>query len=183
MIRKMAESVMQPVTYHRIAAVVSSSGYKIKPDTVSEYCQYLADSFLMFSIENFAAKLQEKVSVKKYYFSDNGFISLFVTDAETLLLENLVAITLRKKYPDELAYFSTNIEVDFYLPEHKISYQVAYSIRDSATREREVRALMRINSYIPQNQMLIITYDEEDTIETDGCTIHVAPVWKWVMGV
>ncbi len=67
MIRKMAESVMQPVTYNRISTIVSAAGYKIKPDTVSEYCQYMTETFLLFPIENFAAKLQEKVSVKKYY--------------------------------------------------------------------------------------------------------------------
>ncbi len=182
LIRKMAESVMQPVTYNRIAAIVSAAGFKIKSETAAEYCQYLTDSYLMFAIENYASKLQDKVSVKKYYFCDNGFISLFVTDADTLLLENFVAITLRKKYPDELMYFNSNVEVDFYLPEQKISYQVSYSIKDPQTREREVRALVRLNNYIPQNQMFIITKDEEEIIEVDGSIIYVVPVWKWVLG-
>ena len=183
LIRKMAESVMQPVTNNRIAAIVSAAGFKIKPDTVSEYCQYLVDSYLMFPIENFAAKLQDKVSVKKYYFSDNGFISLMVTDADTSLLENLVAITLRKKFPDELMYFNSNVEVDFYLPEQKVSYQVSYSIKDPSTREREVRALVRLNNYIPQNGMYIITKDEEENIDIDGCHISVLPAWKWVLTI
>ncbi|MBR4214237.1 MAG: ATP-binding protein [Bacteroidales bacterium] len=182
LIRKMAESVMQPVTYNRIAAIVSAAGFKIKSETAAEYCQYLTDSYLMFAIENYASKLQDKVSVKKYYFCDNGFISLFVTDADTLLLENFVAITLRIKYPDELMYFNSNVEVDFYLPEQKISYQVSYSIKDPQTREREVRALVRLNNYIPQNQMFIITKDEEEIIEVDGSKIYVVPAWKWVLG-
>ena len=55
--------------------------------------------------------------------------------------------------------------------EQKISYQVSYSIRDSQTREREVRALVRLNNYIPQNQMFIITKDEEETIEIRGNTV------------
>ena len=182
LIRKMAESVMQPVTYNRIAAIVSAAGFKIKSETAAEYCQYLTDSYLMFAIENYASKLQDKVSVKKYYFCDNGFISLLVTDADTSLLENFVAITLRKKYPDELMYFNANVEVDFYLPEQKISYQVSYSIKDPATREREVRALVRLNDYIPQSQMFIITKDDEEIIETDDCKIKVVPAWKWALG-
>ena len=181
MIRKMAESVMQPASYNRIASVVSAAGYKIKSETASEYCQYLTESYLAFPIENFAAKIQEKVSTKKYYFIDNGFINLFVTDGDTLLLENLVAVTLRRKFPGELMYFNSNVEVDFYLPEQKVSYQVSYSIRDAKTREREVRALVRLNNYIPQNQMFIITKDEEETIEDDGCKITVVPVWKWLL--
>ena len=181
MIRKMAESVMQPATHNRIASVVSAAGYKIKPETAAEYCQYLNDSYLTFSIENFAAKLQDKISVRKYYFIDNGFINPFVTDADTLLLENLVAIALRRKFQGELMYFNSNVEVDFYLPDQKIAYQVSYSIKDAATREREVRALIRLNNYIPQNQMFIITYDEEETITTDDCTINVLPIWKWLL--
>lgn len=181
MIRKMAESVMQPASYNRIASVVSAAGYKIKSETASEYCQYLTESYLTFPIENFAAKIQEKVSTKKYYFIDNGFINLFVIDGDTLLLENLVAVTLRRKFPGELMYFKSNVEVDFYLPEQKASYQVSYSIRDAKTREREVRALVRLNNYIPQSQMFIITKDEEETIEDDGCKITVVPVWKWLL--
>ena len=181
MIRKMAESVMQPASYNRIASVVSAAGYKIKSETASEYCQYLTESYLAFPIENFAAKIQEKVSTKKYYFIDNGFINLFVTDGDTLLLENLVAVTLRRKFPSELMYFNSNVEVDFYLPDQKVSYQVSYSIRDAKTREREVRALVRLNNYIPQNQMFIITKDEEETIEDEDCKITVVPIWKWLL--
>ena len=107
--------------------------------------------------------------------------NLFVTDGDTLLLENLVAVTLRRKFPGELMYFKSNVEVDFYLPEQKASYQVSYSIRDAKTREREVRALVRLNNYIPQSQMFIITKDEEETIEDDGCKITVVPVWKWLL--
>lgn len=181
LIRKLADSIMQPVTYNRAASVVTASGYKVKPDTIAEYCGYIQDTWLMFSIENFAAKLSEKASTPKYYFLDNGFISLFVNDADTTLLENLVAITLRKRYPGELTYFSTNIEVDFYLPERKESYQVAYSIQDPQTFERETRALVKLNSFIQQNKMYIITKDDERTLEIDGSKIEVVPIWKWLI--
>ena len=96
-------------------------------------------------------------------------------------MENLVAVTLRKKYPGELMYFSTNVEVDFYLPEQKVSFQVSYSIKDDATYKREVRAMVSLKKYIPQNKMFIITNDEEGIIEEDGCKIHVVPIWKWCL--
>lgn len=31
------------------------------------------------------------------------------------------------------------------------------------------------------DRALIITYDEEETIEKDGITIKVIPVWKWLL--
>jgi len=31
-------------------------------------------------------------------------------------------------------------------------------------------------------QLLIITFDDEEQIEQEGCTIKVIPVWKWLLG-
>lgn len=181
LIRKLAESVKQPVTNNRAASLLSAANFKTKPETIAEYCQYLQETWLVFAIENYASKLQDKVSTKKYYFTDNGFISLFISDANTSLLENIVAIALRRKYKDELTYFNRNIEVDFFHPESGVAYQVAYSIKDSETRLREIRALEKLNSYIGLTKAYIITYDEEDTISISGLTVNVLPVWKLLL--
>lgn len=53
------------------------------------------------------------MSNQKYYFIDNGFLSLFLFDPETSLLENLVAIHLHEKYGEDLFYYHNNVEVDF----------------------------------------------------------------------
>ena len=50
---------------------------------------------------------------------DNGILSLFLMDPETSLLENLVAVTLKKRYGDGLCFYHRNIEVDFDLDEAK----------------------------------------------------------------
>ena len=49
---------------------------------------------------------------------------LFVVDADTSLLENIVAVTLRRKYGDG-SYFwnSRNAEVDFVIPEEELAIQ------------------------------------------------------------
>ncbi len=44
---------------------------------------------------------------------DNGILSLFLMDPETSLLENLVAVTLKKRFGDDLYFYHRNIEVDF----------------------------------------------------------------------
>ena len=55
----------------------------------------------------------------KYYFIDNGLLHIFLTDANTSLLENIVAIQLYKKYGNEVYFYNQNIEVDFIIPEQK----------------------------------------------------------------
>ena len=136
---------------------------------------------MIFSIENYASKLVEKVSNQKYYFIDNGLLNLFLIDPVTSLLENLVAVSLKKKYEDELYFFHQNIEVDFYIPTKKLAVQVSYSLKEEATRKREITALLKIAKIMDVDKLLIITYDEEEIIMEDGKEIAVVPIWKWLL--
>ncbi len=181
LIRKLAGSVKQPTSFNRLANVVSSSGKKISTDTVIDYLGYLQESWLIFSFENIAAKLADKVSNKKYYFSDNGLLNLFLIDPLTSLLENQVAIQLRRLYGEEVYFYHRGIEVDFYVPSAQLAVQVSYNIQDAETRRREVSALHRLSKQIAVDRMLIITKDEEDTIREHELIIEVIPVWKWLL--
>ena len=91
LIRKLAESIKQPSSFNRLSNIVSSTGVKVTTDTVIDYLEFLQATWLIFSIENYASKLVEKISNQKYYFIDNGLLNLFLIDPETSLLENLVA--------------------------------------------------------------------------------------------
>ena len=181
LIRKLAESVKQPSSFNRLANVVSASGKKISTDTVIDYLGYLRESWLLFSVENIAAKLADKESNKKHYFVDNGVLNLFLLDPPTSLLENLVAIQLRRLYGDELYYYNSGIEVDFYLPEKQLAVQVCYSLNDVETYHREVNGLLQLSNRLEVKKMLIITKDEERVISENGFEIEIVPIWKWTL--
>ncbi|GHT75657.1 hypothetical protein AGMMS50262_11620 [Bacteroidia bacterium] len=181
LVKKIAESVKQPTSFSRMANIVSSAGAKISKDTIIDYISFLKDSWLVFSIENINSKFVERESKKKYYFVDNGLLNLFLIDPPTFLLENLVAITLYKKYENEVYYYHDSVEVDFYLPEQKMAVQVCYSLRDLDTRKREINALVQIAKRWEIDRFLIITKDEEETISEHGIEIQVIPVWKWLL--
>ena len=181
LIRKLSESVKQPQSYNRLANLVSTVAGKVKQETIVDYLRYIKDTCLVFSIENICAKLQDRMSNQKYYFIDNGFLSLFLFDPETSLLENLVAIHLHEKYGEDLFYYHNNVEVDFCLFEHQCAFQVSYSIKDAATRERELGALNAYQKRYPGSKLFVITMDEEETIELDDLKIEVIPVWKWLL--
>ncbi len=180
-VQKLAESIKQPISYNRIVKMVSSIGTKISTDTVIDYLGYMNESWLLIPISNHASKFVEKASNKKYYFIDNGILNLFLTDPNTSLLENMVAINLYKKYGDDVAFFNTNIEVDFYMPSQKTAVQVSFSLKDDDTKKREVRALDKISSLVDVEERYIITMYEEEIIERDGYAIHVLPLWKWLL--
>lgn len=181
LIRKLAESVKQPSSFSRLSNIVSSAGAKTTTDTIIDYLEFLQATWLIFSLENYASKLAEKVSNRKYYFIDNGLLNLFLIGPVTSLLENLVAITLRKKYEEELYFYHQNIEVDFYVPVEKLAVQVSYSLKEETTRKREITALLKMAAVMEVDKLLIITNDEEEVITENGKEINVIPIWKWLL--
>jgi len=180
LIRKLAESVKQPTSFNRLANIVSSAGKKVSTDTVIDYLGYLKESWLVFPVENICAKLAEKESNKKYYFSDNGILNLFLTDPSASLLENQTAIQLRRMYHDDVYYYYHGIEVDFFVPKENLAVQVCYSLQDPDTRKREINAFLKMNRRMDVKKMIIITKDEEETISEQGINIEVIPCWKWL---
>lgn len=184
MIRKMAESVKQPLSYNRIASIVSSTGKKLSTDAAIDYVGYMSETWLILPYENLYGKLQDKESNRKYYFTDNGLLHLFLVDAKTALLENIVAITLRRKY-GEGSYFwnSKKAEVDFIVPEEELAVQVSYSMTDADTFKRETDALIKLHSVQQISKMTVVTMEEERIVEKEGFQIELVPLWKWLLGL
>lgn len=62
-----------------------------------------------------------------------------------------------------------------------MAYQVSYDIhKDQATYDRETSSLLSFLAAFPDYRGTIISYDEEETLEINGKTIEVVPVWKWM---
>ena len=189
LIKKIAEGVKQPVSYTRLAKVLSSVGGKITVPTASSYISYCEDAWLLLRVHNIASSFSEKETNCKYYFVDNGILSILLVDPVTTLLENLVALQLFRIYghdPDnERVYFyNSNVEVDFYIPDDELAIQVSYSIsNDQDTWEREVGALQKLPKAKPCKRRIIITYDEQQIIEDEYGKIEVIPCWKWLLGI
>ncbi len=183
MIKKIAESVKQPISFNRIANIISSTGTKLSTTSAVKYMEFMQASWLITKVTNIASKIAEKESNAKYYFTDNGLLDLFLIDSDTSLLENLVADNLIRKYgrEDSVFFYNKDIEVDFYIPETETAIQVAYSIFDEPTRKREVKALLSIRKLLPCKHCCIITYDETDAWQLAAEGIEVIPVWKWML--
>ena len=186
MFKKLGESVKQPLSFNRIANIVSSTGARVGTQTIINYIEYAKDAWLISSIQNIAGKLVDKETNPKYYFTDNGILNLFLLDGNTSLLENLVAINLLRKYGrnDAVFFYNKGIEVDFYIPDETTAIQVCYSLNNNDTTfDREVKALLKITKVLDCSKLLIITRDTEQILELDNKTIEIIPVWKWLLMV
>jgi len=148
--------------------------------------EYAKEAWLINPIQNIAGKLVDKVTVPKYYFTDNGLLNLFLLDGNTSLLENMVAINLLRKYGRNNAvyFYKKGIEVDFYVPDAGTAIQVCYDPDNSAgTFDREVKALLKIAEVLECRYLLIITRDTEQMLEMSGKKIEAIPVWKWLLNL
>lgn len=58
---------------------------------------------------------------------------------------------------------------------------ISRNIADDSTYKREVEALAKLPKVHPCKRRIIITYDEEMTINDVFGTIEVTPCWKWML--
>lgn len=189
LLKKLAESICQPVSYNRLSHILSSVGGKITMPTVSKYIEYCEAAWLLLRLRNVSAPFAEKETACKYYFVDNGVLNLFLLGGETILLENVVALALFRKYGhdadnERVFFYNEKVEVDFYIPDEELAIQVSYSIAQSAeTFNREINALKKLPNVLSCRQRLILTNDETNKVEDEYGTIEIMPVWKWLCSV
>lgn len=178
-LKKIAESVTKALSFNRLTNIVKSAGILIGKQTVINYVGHMLDSYLIFSLQNYASK---KTS-PKYYFMDTGLLGLMLLDCRTAQLENLVAVELIRRYGFENVYFfENNIEVAFYVPSENLAIQVSMQVlEDVDTLERETKAFVKLNQFIPDTKCLLVTNSEETKLNCDGIKIDVVPAWKWLL--
>ncbi|ETP73727.1 putative ATPase (AAA+ superfamily) [Lachnospiraceae bacterium JC7] len=184
MIKKIAETVMHEISFTTLAGNVKATGIKTSTDSMIDYVSYAENAYLLFRTKNYVNKFAEKESTPRFYFYDNGLLSLFLVDKSSTLLENAVAVYLKRKYGDNVYYFKstqTGIDIDFYIPEENCAIQVAYSLENA--EERETKSLISFAKKTEgARHLIIITSEEEQTISKDGFIIKVIPAYKFLLG-
>ena len=182
-LKKIAESVTKPLSFSRLTNILKNTGMAIGKQTVINYVGYMTDSYLLFTLQNYAAKLVDKETSPKYYSMDTGLLGLMLLDSKSAQLENLVAIELIRRYGVEnVFFFENNVEIDFYIPSERLAIQVSLQVLDDIdTKERETRAFAKLNNFIPDSKCILITNSEDTNLEYDGIDIEVIPIWKWLL--
>ena len=184
MIKKIAETVMHEISFNTLAGNVKATGIKTSTDSMIDYVSYAENAYLLFRNRNYVSKFAEKESTPRFYFYDNGLLSLFLVDKPSALLENAVAVYLKRRFGEEVYYFKssqTGIDIDFYLSEENCAIQVAYSLETA--EDRETKSLISFAEKTAGiKRLIIVTNEEERTIVKDGHTIEVIPAYKFLLG-
>ena len=176
-----------PLSYNDVATDLGLSSVS----TTKKYMGYLNEPYLFFYLPRYNNKLKLlKKAPQKVYLVDNGFVAAKAFSlSENLgrLLENQVFVELlRRGYDTEKSLFyyrsRNDKETDFVTRNgNRIEslIQVCYDLSSPKTEKREVDSLIECAGELKCDNLYIITWDEERTIEKDGYVIQVVPVMRW----
>lgn len=172
------------ISYHKIKNIFEMKSVH----TVKNYLNYLEEAYLLFQLNAFSYKLKEQLKLpKKLYCIDTGIINAIIPKSTTdygKLLENAVFIELKRRNCEIYFYSQGNYEIDFLIREGQRVIQliqVGYSVEDTITRKREIRALLKASQELRCRDLLVITWDTEKEEKINSRKIKFIPLWKWLL--
>ncbi|MCF2138550.1 MAG: ATP-binding protein [Candidatus Lokiarchaeota archaeon] len=183
-VKYLFSNIGQKTNYSRLCKLVNIRS----PNTVKNYLDYLQLTYLGFLIPKLDYSVKKQiVSGQKYYAIDLGiveYISVKLSRDLGWALENLVFLSLRRKYPiSKIFYYDNGSECDFVIRnEVKVrkAIQVSYFL-DEHNKKREIEGLLKIMKHFNLDSGLILTYEQEEELDTPAGLIHIIPVWKWLL--
>lgn len=176
-----------PLSANSIADALSMTSVS----TVKKYMGYLHEPYLFFYLPRYNNKMKiMQKAPQKVYVVDNGFVtSKAFSTSENLgrMLENHVFTELlRRGYDTERTLFyyrsRNDKETDFVLRQGnhvECLVQVCYDMSSPKTEKREANSITECAEELGCDNLVIVTRDEEKTIQEKGYTIKVVPIDKF----
>jgi predicted AAA+ superfamily ATPase len=164
----------------KIANTMTSDGRKISNATVESYISEFLNSYLLYRVQRYDIKGKQYLkSLEKYYVADIGLRNTLVGNKNTdigHILEKIIYLELKKRYQSVYVGKEGIVEIDFVVsnPQSVLYFQVAATLRDKKTRERELRSLNQIKDH---NRKYILTLDNDPITTVDGIIIMNALDW------
>ncbi len=165
------DSIGSELSVKKIAGALTSSNRKSDPKTIEKYLSALLESFMIYKAGRYDIKGKQLLKTQeKYYVVDVGLRRLLLSrraqDAGHIL-ENVVYLELRRRgYKIHIGKVN-ELEVDFVAENSDGTeyYQVAATVREQKTLERELAPFAKINDNHPK---ILLTLDEDPSENFDG---------------
>lgn len=178
------DNIGNPLSSKKIADTMTSSGRRIDTRTVEKYLDALTESYIIYQAKRYNIKGKQYLkTLEKYYVVDIG-LRLMLFGSKQIdagrILENIVYLELLRRGYDVYVGKVDEFEVDFVAQNGKGTtyFQVALSVRDEKTLERELRSLRAIKDHYPK---ILLTMDDEPEVHYDG--IRRINARDWLLGL
>ena len=180
--RFLFDNIGNPMSTKKIADTMTSMGRKIDVKTVEKYVSALTESFVMYRAKRYNVKGKQYLkTLEKYYAVDIGLRYMLLGSRSTdvgHILENVVYLELLRRGYEVYVGKIDDLEVDFVAMNNKqIEYfQVAATVRDESTLQRELLPLQKISDNYPK---VILTLDDDPDADYEG--IRRINVLDWLI--
>lgn len=170
-LRFIYSSTGSPISTKKIADTMASEGRKLDVRTAEKYVTSFLDSYILYQAKRYDIPGKRHLkTLDKYYAVDIGlrFFLLGRTHADTgHLLENVVYLELLRRGCSVSVGKMDGFEIDFVATdtERTLYFQVAATVRDDATLQRELRPLQKIKDNYPK---YILTLDDDPAADYAG---------------
>lgn len=182
-VKFLCNNIGSPVSIKKVSDTINSSGRNISVNTVEKYVRALTDSFIFYKADRFDIKGRQHLkTLGKYYLVDTGLRNMLLSGSSPDLghqLENIVYLELLRRgnrvnigklAEKEVDFVSNNVDGICY-------YQVAATVMDENTLDRELAPLRKIPDHHPK---YLLTLDDIITnANHDG--IRQINVLNWLL--
>ena len=184
LLRFVFDNIGNPLSSKKIADTMTSAGRKIDVKTVEKYLEALTESYILYQSKRYNIKGKQYLkTLEKYYVVDVGLRFMLLGSKQMdagHILENVVYLELLRRGYDVYVGKINEFEVDFVAQNSRGTsyFQVALTVRDEKTLQRELRPLQSIRDHYPK---MILTLDEDPETQYDG--IRRVNARDWLLGL
>lgn len=163
--RFLFDSIGSNISTKKISDTLASNGRKNSVHTVEEYVNSLLESYVLYRVNRFDIKGKQLLKTQeKYYLSDLGLRTYLLgrNNNKDLghILENIIFLELKRKGYRVYIGKNDDTEVDFVVEteDEYIYIQVALSVREEQTLQRELKSLESISNHY-KKYLITLDYD------------------------
>ena len=165
----LADNIGNTLSVKKIADTLTSMGRKVDVKTIEKYLSALCQSFILYPAKRYNIKGRQLLkTMEKYYLVDVALRNTLLGAKSTdwgHILENVVFLELLRRNNNVYIGKTDALEIDFITVnmQNVAYYQVAATVRDQATLERELQPLKAVKDNFPKTIL---------TLDTDPVSYH-----------
>lgn len=163
--RFLFDSIGSCISTKKISDTLISNGRKNSVHTIEEYVNSLLESYVLYKVNRFDIKGKQLLKTQeKYYLSDLGLRTYLLGKNNNKdlghILENIIFLELKRKGYRVYIGKNDEMEVDFVVEaeDEYIYIQVALSVREQTTLQRELKSLESISNHY-KKYIITLDYD------------------------
>ncbi len=153
------------VSVKKISDTIASDGRPNSVHTIEEYLNALIESYILYKVDRYDIKGKELLKTQsKYYLSDLGLRTYLLGTSQGKdfghILENVIFLELKRLGYKIFVGKNDSTEVDFVAQteDDLIYIQVALTVRDEETLQRELKSLNSIPDHY-KKYLITLDYD------------------------